>query len=234
MLGRIIFNMENSKKGILKYLVIIGIIAGVAFLMNKFNIFKGYGPNEIKDYIKSFGIWAPLVYIVILSLLPLLLFPDSVLVIAGGMIFGLFKGTIFTVVGSLIGATIAFYLARLLGQQVVKKIIRKDLVIFKDQSKKSGFFVVLMLRLIPLFPFKIVSYSAGLSDVKFKDFAIATTLGSLPGILVYTNLGDKTMVFGSKDFYIAVALLVGLFIISFLLKKYFNQKKENYNEHENI
>lgn len=217
--------MKKSKKDIFKYIVIICIIVGVAIVINKYNIFKEYGPNEIKDYIQSFGIWAPLIYVGILSLLPLLLFPDSVLVMAGGMIFGLFKGTILTSIGSLIGATIAFYLARALGQQVIKKIIKKDLVIFKDKSKMSGFFLILILRLIPLFPFKIVSYSAGLSDVKYKDFAMATTIGSLPGILVYTNLGDKTTVFGSKDFYMAIGLLVALFIISFILKKIFQSKK---------
>jgi len=87
-----------------------------------------------------------------------------------------------------------------------------------------------MLRLIPLFPFKIVSYSAGLSDVRFKDFALATTIGSLPGIIVYTNLGDKTTVFGSKDFYLSIGLLIGLFIISFIMKKIFQEKGEKINE----
>lgn len=226
--------MEESKKTIIKYIIIIGIILAIGLLINKFNIFKGYGPNEIKDYIQSFGLWAPFIYIIILSLLPLLLFPDSVLVIAGGMIFGLVKGAIFTTIGSLIDASIAFYISRLLGQQIVKKIIKKDLVMFRDYSKKSGFFIILMLRLIPLFPFKVVSYSAGLSDVKFKDFALATTIGSLPGILVYTNLGDKTTVLGSKDFYIAVGLLIGLFFISFLLKKKFSTKDIGGEKNEDV
>jgi uncharacterized membrane protein YdjX (TVP38/TMEM64 family) len=226
--------MEESKKTIIKYIIIIGIILAIGLLINKFNIFKGYGPNEIKDYIQSFGLGAPFIYIIILSLLPLLLFPDSVLVIAGGMIFGLVKGAIFTTIGSLIGASIAFYISRLLGQQIVKKIIKKDLVMFRDYSKKSGFFIILMLRLIPLFPFKVVSYSAGLSDVKFKDFALATTIGSLPGILVYTNLGDKTTVLGSKDFYIAVGLLIGLFFISFLLKKKFSTKDIGGEKNEDV
>lgn len=226
--------MEESKKTIIKYIIIIGIILAIGLLINKFNIFKGYGPNEIKDYIQSFGLWAPFIYIIILSLLPLLLFPDSVLVIGGGMMFGLVKGAIFTTIGSLIGASIAFYISRLLGQQIVKKIIKKDLVMFRNYSKKSGFFIILMLRLIPLFPFKVVSYSAGLSDVKFKDFALATTIGSLPGILVYTNLGDKTTVLGSKDFYIAVGLLIGLFFISFLLKKKFSTKDIGGEKNEDV
>lgn len=218
----------KDKKSLLKAMIVISLIITIALLINKFNIFKGYGPNEIKEFIQGKGVMAPIIYVALLSSLPLLLFPDSVLVIAGGMIFGLFWGSILTTIGSLIGATIAFYISRKLGQQVVKKLIKKDLVLF--DRKNSGFFLILMLRLIPLFPFKIVSYSAGLSDVKFKDFALATTIGSLPGIIVYTNLGDKTTVFGSKDFYLSIGLLIGLFAISYIMKKLFQEKGEKINE----
>ncbi|WP_353094874.1 TVP38/TMEM64 family protein [Tissierella praeacuta] len=218
----------KDKRDLLKWILTAGLIIAIALLINKFNVFKGYGPKEIKEFIQSKGIMAPVIYLALLSSLPLLLFPDSVLVIAGGMIFGLFWGTVLTTIGSIIGAAISFYISRKLGQQVVKKIIKKDLVLF--DKKNSGFFLILMLRLIPLFPFKIVSYSAGLSDVKFKDFALATTIGSLPGIIVYTNLGDKTTVFGSKDFYISIGLLIGLFVISFIMKKIFQEKGDKVNE----
>lgn len=218
----------KDKNSILKFILIFGLIIAVAVVINKFNIFEGYGPEEIKNYIQCKGIMAPVIYVLLLSSLPLLLFPDSVLVISGGMIFGLFWGSILTIVGSLIGAAIAFFISRKLGRQAVKKLIKKDLVLF--DKKNSGFFLILMLRLIPLFPFKIVSYSAGLSDIKFKDFAIATTLGSLPGIIVYTNLGDKTTVIGSKDFYISIGLLVGLFIISFIMKNIFKKRGEEIGE----
>lgn len=221
--------MEKTKqegKGLLKLFAIFLAIALFALLVNKFNILKGYGPNEIKDFINSKGVLAPIIYLVLLSLLPLLLFPDSVLVIAGGMAFGLIEGTILTTIGSLIGACIAFFISRKLGQQVVKKIIKRDLVFFENSNKRGGFFLTLMLRLIPLFPFKVVSYSAGLSDMKFKDFALATVVGSLPGILVYTNLGDKTRAYGSRDFGIAIAILIGLIAVSFIMKRVFERKGE--------
>lgn len=218
----------KNRKSLLRVIVMASLIIIMILLINKFNIFKGYGPNEIRDYIQRKGVMAPAIYVALLSSLPLLLFPDSVLVIAGGMIFGLFWGTVLTTIGSLIGAAISFYISRKLGQGVVKKLIKRDLVLF--DKRNSGFFVILMLRLIPLFPFKIVSYSAGLSDVRFKDFALATTIGSLPGIIVYTNLGDKTNVFGSKDFYLSIGLLIGLFIISFMMKKVFQRKGEGINE----
>lgn len=218
--------MKNNQT--LKLIIIICVIVGLAVLINRFNFFKGYGPNEIKEFIQAKGPMAPIIYVILLSSLPLLLFPDSVIVIAGGMVFGLMGGVLLTSLGSLIGATIAFFLSRELGQGFVKKLVKKDLVIFDKNDSKKGFFLILILRLIPLFPFKIVSYSAGLSDVRFKDFAIATMLGALPGVVVYTNLGDKTTVFGSGDFYLSIALLVGLFAASFVMKKIFAEK-ENTN-----
>lgn len=217
--------MKTRDKSKLKSIIIIGLVIAIIILLNKFNLLKDYGPKEIRDFIQGKGFLSPIIYVALLSLLPLLLFPDSVIVIAGGMIFGLLGGTVLTVLGSLIGAAIAFFLSRKLGQTMVKKLIKRDLVIFDKDNKKSGFFLILLLRLIPLFPFKIVSYSAGLSDVRFKEFALATLLGSLPGIMVYVNLGDKTRAFGTKDFYISILILVILFMSSFIMKSVYTRKE---------
>ncbi len=216
--------MEKSRQGVLKYVFAFIIIGVIIFILNKFNIFKGYGANEMKEYVKSFGVWAPIIYLGILAILPLLLFPDSVMVMAGGMIFGLYKGTLLTLLGSLIGGTVAFYISRNLGQNAVKKIIKKDLVLFREQSEKNGFIIILLLRLVPLFPFKVVSYSAGLSDIKYKDFLLATAIGALPGMIVYTNVGDKSTAVGSTSFYISIGLLVLLTVVSLWLKKKFSTK----------
>lgn len=215
----------KDKKQVVRWIVLAVFIAVVVYLMNKYNFLKGYGPEDIRDFIQKKGILAPIVYVLLLSLLPLLLFPDSVLVIAGGMLFGLVRGTILTSIGSLIGGVIAFLISRAFGSKVVRKITKKDLVLFEKYKGYSGFFIILLLRLIPLFPFKVVSYSAGLTDMKLRDFCLATVIGSLPGIIVYTNLGDKANDFGSKGFYVSVALVVLLFVVSFVVKKAFKNKE---------
>jgi len=90
--------------------------------------------------------------------------------------------------------------------------------------------VILMFRLIPLFPFKIVSYSAGLSDIRLRDFSMATVIGSLPGIIVYTNLGDKTNEIGSKGFYQAITMIIVLFVVSFIIKKIYKMRRDDVGE----
>ncbi|MGO1469866.1 MAG: TVP38/TMEM64 family protein, partial [Tissierella sp.] len=106
-------------------------------------------------------------------------------------------------------------------------LIKKDLVLFNKDNKLGGILLILMLRLIPLFPFKVVSYSAGLSDIRLRDFSIATVIGSLPGIIVYTNLGDKTNEAGSKGFYQAIIMLILLFIVSFIIKGIYKKRSES-------
>lgn len=214
----------NKSKSILKLVVIFLVLTGGIYMLNKLNVLKGYGPNEIKNYLNSFGVLSPIVYVVLLTLLPLLFFPDSVLVIAGGMIFGLGKGIILTSIGSFLGATVSFYISRFLGQKIVNRFMKEKSVNFEKYSKQSGLFIILMLRLIPLFPFKVVSYSAGLSNITFKDFTIATVIGSIPGIVVYTNLGDKSTNIGSNAFYISIALVILLFVLSFILKNKFSKE----------
>lgn len=213
----------NKSKAILKFLIIILVVIGGIYMLNKLNVLRGYGPSEIKNYLNSFGVLSPIVYVILLTLLPLLFFPDSVLVIAGGMIFGLGKGIILTSLGSFLGATVSFYISRVLGQKIVTKLMKGKSVNFEKYSKHSGLFIILMLRLIPLFPFKVVSYSAGLSKMKFKDFTIATVIGSIPGIVVYTNLGDKSTDIGSNAFYMSIVLIILLFALSFILKKKFSK-----------
>ncbi len=220
---------SNKSRSILKFILIAFIVAIGIYMLNKLNVLKGYGPSEIKYYVNSFGVLSPIVYVVLLTLLPLLFFPDSVLVIAGGMIFGLGKGIILTSIGSFLGATVSFYISRVLGQKIVSRFIKGKSVNFEKYSKQSGFFIILMLRLIPLFPFKVVSYSAGLSNITFKEFTIATVIGSLPGIIVYTNLGDKSTDIGSNRFYMSICLVILLFALSILLKNKFSKKEAEIN-----
>ncbi|WZL74967.1 TVP38/TMEM64 family protein [Clostridiaceae bacterium 35-E11] len=195
------------------------------YVVHKLNIFKGCKPEDIKTYLHSFGVWAPIIFIILFTFVPLTLFPDAILAVAGGMVFGLYEGFVYTMIGALCGATLSFYIARILGQNCVKRFIKHDITRFEDVLQKNGFFIVLLLRLIPLLPFDVISYSAGISKIKYKDFVLATILGTIPGILVYVNLGDKSTQIGTNSFYLSVALLILLFVGSMFLKQKVSLKR---------
>lgn len=208
---------------ILVSIIIILILGSIIYKLFSMNI----DVEDIQVYVSSFGKLAPIVYIIMFALVPLTLFPDSILAIGGGIVFGLAKGYIYTVIGALIGASISFYISRKLGRNFVKKITNEKLDNIENIINSKGFFVVLILRLIPLFPFDIISYSAGLTSIKYKDFLMATIIGTVPGILVFTNIGAQSVNIGSNSFYISIIALVILILGSILLKnKFINLQKK--------
>ncbi|WP_195940352.1 TVP38/TMEM64 family protein [Romboutsia sp. 1001713B170131_170501_G6] len=212
--------MNNKLK---KILIIILILAFVV-ITNKY-IGNNVDIYTIKEYVKTFGVLAPLIYIVMFSLVPLTFFPDSVLAISAGLIFGFSKGYIYTTIGALIGASIAFFIARYLGKEIIKKRSSDKLEKIERLIEKNGFYIIFLLRLIPLFPFDVISYGAGITNVKYKDFILATLFGTIPGIAVFTNIGATSLNIKSTSFYISIALLVLLFTISIFLKNRFLKDK---------
>ncbi|SCI20091.1 TVP38/TMEM64 family protein [Romboutsia sp. Marseille-P6047] len=200
------------------FLTIIGIVIYKICSLN-------LGVEDIKNYVQSFGKIGPIVYIIMFALVPLTFFPDSVLAIAGGLIFGLFKGYIYTAIGALIGGTISFYISRYWGREIIKKLTKEKLDNIEVMINNKGFTIIFLLRLIPLFPFDVISYGAGLTSVKYKDFILATFVGTIPGILVFTNLGSEAVNMGSTSFYISIALLILLFVVSIFLKNKFISKE---------
>lgn len=212
--------MNNKLK---KILIIILILAFVV-ITNKY-IGNNVDIYTIKEYVKTFGVLAPLIYIVMFSLVPLTFFPDSVLAISAGLIFGFSKGYIYTTIGALIGASIAFFIARYLGKEIIKKKSSDKLEKIERLIEKNGFYIIFLLRLIPLFPFDVISYGAGITNVKYKDFILATLFGTIPGIAVFTNIGATSLNIKNTSFYISIAFLVLLFTVSIFLKNRFLKDK---------
>lgn len=211
--------MNKSKKKLVKNILLIFGLVCLIIIFKKSPIFKNYSPTYIKDYINSYGAIAPIVYIIIFTLVALVIIPNSVVAIAGGMAFGIVKGTLYTVLGALGAASLAFFVARFLGRSIVEKLMKGNGKLFEDGVEKNGFLLILLLRLIPLIPFDIISYGAGLSKIKFKDLVLGTLIGVIPGVLVFVNIGDKSLNIKSKGFIISILFLIALIIVSCILKK---------------
>lgn len=201
--------------------IILGFLLGLFYYMD---IFSFTNPQQIKDFVLSFGIYAPIIFIVLFTFVPLTLFPDAILAIAGGLIFGLAEGSLYIMIGALFGATLSFFLARFYGGWLRKKLKGEKFLNIDTQVKNNGFLIIFLLRLIPLVPFDIISYSAGFSSIRYKDFILATLFGIIPGVLVYANIGAESLNLGSNNFYFSIALLIGLIVLSMLFKKKVQQR----------
>ncbi len=200
---------------------IVLILCLIALLVGFCHEFNLTNLESVRTFILSFGVLAPLIYILMFTLIPLTLFPDAILAISAGTIFGVFWGSVYTIIGAICGASLSFLIARYLGRDWVLKLIHHKGQWFDEGVEKQGFLIILVLRLVPLIPFDIISYGAGLSKIKLKDFLAGSIIGIIPGVVIYVNLGDKALDVHSPAFIVSIALLVGLFSLSYLLKKKF-------------
>ena len=202
----------------------------VMFVFYKMGVLSYAQVEAIKTFVLGFGIYAPLIFIVLFTLAPLIFFPDGILALAGGLIFGFAWGSVYIILGALCGGTLSFYLARFYGNRMREKLAHEKLITFQKSVQNHGFVVILLLRLVPLVPFNIISYSAGFSSIRYRDFFFATLLGMSPGVLVYANIGAQSLSFGSREFYISVGLLVVLVVVSMILKHRVKKRLEAYEK----
>ncbi len=204
----------------LKFIILILLVISALVVYKFTNIGTKISPESIREFVLSFGAFSPLIYIVIYSVAPVFMVPGTFISFVAGVAFGGFYGTIYTVIGATFGASFAFLTARYLGREFIEGLFKGRLKIFDEGAERHGFKAVLFVRLIPLFPFNIVNYGAGLSKIKFKDFFLATFVGIIPGTFAYVNLGNSITDIRSRRFVLAIAFLILLIIIPLLYKRF--------------
>jgi len=201
--------MTGGKKATIKTGVFLAILVAVLLLVYFVGVSR-LTPESIRNLIISFGWWGPVAYVFICTIRPLLLFPAIILTLAGGLAFGPWWGTLYVVVGGLLGACLCFAIARLLGREKTKKYLGRfsQMQALDGQLDKSGFRTILIMRVVPIFPYDPVSYLAGLSNIRFRDYALATAIGMLPGAFACNVLGYSLTDMLSPVFFMAVALVL--------------------------
>ncbi len=197
-----------SNFDLIKVFLLIFILSVFTWIAWQKGLFSHLNPEDIQLYLISFGIYAPLIFIAFYTLRPLIFFPSSLLCFASGITFGPFLGTLYTVIGASLGTFVAFGIARLLGRTTVTRLLHGRLAHFDQKASEKGFQVILFTRLVPVLPFDAVNYGAGLSQIKFCDFALATLLGLAPHAYVYNYIGDALLDIGSPQFYKGIILFI--------------------------
>ena len=184
-------------------------------------------PERIREAIQSVGPLAPLLYLLIYSIAPVFFVPGWIITIGGGLAFGTVWGTVLTVIGATIGATLAFFVARSMGRDFVARVLKqrfKALNTIDEQAASHGFQVIFFLRLIPLVPFNVLDYIAGISKIGPRDYILGTFLGIIPGTFAYVYLGSSLTNIYSWKFALAIGLLVLLAVVPLLYKRWKGQR----------
>ena len=183
----------NNRRVIRWLIVIIGGGLVMGFVLDTlFGRLFPFQPAAIGNWLERAGPWAPLVYmgamIVAIIASPI---PSAPLDIAAGLTFGLFWGTIYTLIGAEIGAIAAFLIARRLGRpRLARRLSSATMGHIDDLSARVGVKAIIVMRLLPAFNFDWVSYAAGLTAISLPRFAIATLIGMTPPVIAITAVGS--------------------------------------------
>jgi uncharacterized membrane protein YdjX (TVP38/TMEM64 family) len=134
------------------------------------------------DWLDALGAWAPLLFMLIDMLVVVLVLPGVMFTLGAGFLFGVVKGSLYVVIATTVGATLAFMIARLLfGERASKYVLsHSKLKLVSDQFTHEGWRIVLLTRLVPFFPFKLSNYFFGLTKISLRGFILGVFFGIWP------------------------------------------------------
>lgn len=183
--------------------------------------------KKVAEYIRGYGAWAVIVSFALMVLQSIVApIPAFFITLANSMIWGWWKGAILSWSSAMAGAALCFYIARVLGRDVVKKFATegalKSVEKFFDRFGKQA---IMICRLLPFVPFDPVSYAAGLTPMSFWSFFVATGIGQLPATVVYSYFGGQ-LTGGAQALMYGLLGLFSLSLIGYIGKKIYDDRQK--------
>ena len=178
----------------------------------------------MQNFIEQFGDYAPIIFLLLASILPILLFPPGIFSVIGGLLFGFKLGAVLTIMAAIIYTNIMFLISRYFSRNKIENFLEKRLTlkqfnrIFGLTDNKLATFLIIC-RLIPILPNSVVSYSYGLTRISFKHYFMANLIGLIPGRLIWLNFGSKLNNIWSLEFLMAAILIIAFVIIGTIVAK---------------
>ncbi len=216
--------MSNDSSGkkiiaILKLILLVLIIAGIpAFLYLKYgsDVFSKDTAYRVVDYLRQNS---RIAFLLIIGLqiiqVVICILPGQPIQFAASYMFGVGKGFLLSIIGAIFGTIISFYLAKALGSDAMHVFFDEEKI--EDYQRKlnsgRGLLLAFLIYLIPGIPKDLVSYAAGISEMRFRPFLLVATVGRSPGMLGSLLLGHY---FGEQN-YRAIAVLSVIVAIILLI-----------------
>ncbi|GJL64917.1 MAG: hypothetical protein NPIRA04_35710 [Nitrospirales bacterium] len=207
---------QNASSAFGKRTALVGlgiVLAGAYWIVNDYDLTHYLQPVRLVEFIQSFGIVAPVVFVGLMALAVVVSpIPSIPLDLAAGVAFGPWFGTLYAVIGAEIGAIISFLIGRGLGREVIARILKSDVVFCEKCADHHLMGFVFLSRLLPIFSFDLVSYGAGLTSMSLKAFALATLVGMIPPTFALVYFGSSALAVDWLVILLGV-LLVGFFLV---------------------
>lgn len=145
--------------------------------------------HELQRNIEALG-WAGwIAFVALYALVATTPIPVTIMAVAGGLLFDIAAGTILSVLGVMLGCWTAYWVARGLGKQTMRKLLGRHRGTVERHLQESGFYAVATLRLVPGIPYWPVNYGSGAFGVKHTPFVLASLVSCIPGQFSLVAIG---------------------------------------------
>lgn len=208
---------ENQRR----LLVIAGILITLILLVHLSGIsqfIRLENATLLRDWVAGFGVAGPVVYILIYIAACLLMLPGFAVTLMGALAFGPIWGTVYTSIGSTLGAAAAFLTARYAARNMVENWLDENETFQRiDRGvEKQGWRMLMVTRMVPLFPFNLQNFAYGLTRISLGTYVVVSWVCMIPGIAAY-NFMAGSVVAGEGDpgrvlFYLGIGAVFFVFV----------------------
>lgn len=178
-----------AKGGVGKIAVLVVIVGALAAAFRFLPVAEGL--TQLLDWVRGFGVWGPVLLGAVYIVATVFMAPGLLLTLGAGYLFGVVIGSITVSVASVAGATAAFLVGRYAARDFVSGLAENNpkFAAVDGAVAKSGWRIVLLTRLSPLFPFNVINYLYGATKVSLGEYVLASWIGMMPGTVLYVYLG---------------------------------------------
>ena len=174
-------------------LVVVVIAAGIvaARALGLGEVIRLENLSRLKQWIESYGVLAPVIFIVGYILAAVLFVPGLPMTVLGGVVFGPVWGTVYVWIAATVGASLAFLVARYAVRSTVERWVQASprVATIDGRVAEHGWRIVMLTRLVPVFPFNLQNYAYGITRIGFWPYAITSAICMLPGTAAFTFAG---------------------------------------------
>lgn len=187
--------------------IAVGLLA--AWRFGLFDLLTVDNIDRLDAWFEGLGIWAPLAFIALWVLATVFFLPGLVITIAGGLVFGAVWGTVWTTIGANLGAVAAFLIGRYAARGMVEGMVEKNPTLKRidEGVTAQGWRMLLITRLVPVFPFNVQNYVYGLTDIPLRTYVLVTLPAMLPATIAYNFAAGslRTGDLGTTMWYLGIA-----------------------------
>ena len=216
----------------IKLIIFIALVIIILILNHNYKLYEKINNlDNFKFMINENIIKASIIYIIITAIgSSVLALPGVTFALFSGILFGPILGIILCSISATMSASISFIISRFFLKDSVKPLIEKNKylnkILFED-GNKNAIMLLMITRLVPLFPYNIQNFAYGITDISFILYTIYTFIFMLPGISLFTIASAGIISKENRILYFLISGIIFVFVLTisiYLKKKYINNK----------